>query len=126
MILGVGSDVVNCERVKKLYEKYGLRFLNRILSFDEQRVFTKFPINSRQQTAYLAKRFAAKEAVSKAVGTGIGKLSFTDISITNNQLGAPVVNMPKDFLISGSLEYTIHLSLSDEWPIAVAFVIISK
>ena len=76
--------------------------------------------------SYLAKRFAAKEAVAKALGIGIGgSLAFKDIAVINNDLGTPQI------LISSTIypsidEYNIHVSLSDDHPFAVAFVTVSK
>ncbi len=115
-ILGIGTDVVQIPRIERLVDKFGDRFISRILSKDEVKVY-----NKKHCRAFLARRFAGKEAVAKALGSGIGKpFRFTDISIMNNNLGAPSVH------IHGYDEdITAHISLSDDYPVVVAFVIIT-
>jgi len=125
MILGIGCDIVDSGRIQKLYEKTGEEFLSRILSSAERERFNEFEANSKQQISYLAKRFAAKEAVSKALGIGIGKLSFCDVSIINNDQGAPIAVLPETFSAFGGAKFKIDISISDEWPMALAFVVVS-
>jgi len=125
MIFGVGTDIVEITRIQKLYEQYGDRFVQRILSSAEQELFALHHYSS----AFLAKRFAGKEAVAKALGTGIGEsLAFTEISIINESNGKPIVvlegkakNRLKELLIS-----ELSISLSDEKHYALAFVIATK
>ena len=117
MILGVGCDIVKIQRIERLIVQYGFVF--------KCKIFTKLEItigeNLKQyvQASYYAKRFAAKEALSKALGTGIGKmLGFLDIEITNNELGAPK-------LACKALQNKhIHISLADEKEFAIAYVVI--
>jgi holo-[acyl-carrier protein] synthase len=121
-IIGIGTDMVQQSRIRLLYERYGERFINRILSLDEQRIFNTL----NQPCAFLAKRFAAKEAVSKALGIGIGeKLAFNEISVTNLSSGQPQVTLLGKAEILG-INKSIHISLSDEKDYALAFVVICQ
>ena len=129
MILGIGSDIVYVSRFEKLLSSYGKRFLNRIFTKDEQ-TYAQKSINFSN---VYAKRFAAKEAFSKALGTGFRNgLRWKDIEIAHTKLGQPfiVVHNPAKKIIEschGPLDMCkIHLSLSDEKNIAQAFVVIEK
>lgn len=124
MVIGLGTDIVSMSRIKTVHEKQGDRFVARLLTDAEQAIYRsrKTPI------AFLATRFAGKEAVSKALGTGIAKgLRFTDIEIIPNPLGQPHVNL------SGEAKHRLEalggsqvlISLSDEKDYAVAFVTIA-
>jgi holo-[acyl-carrier protein] synthase len=119
-ILGIGTDIVNITRIESIYNKYGTRFLDKILHPEEILQFNM--LAEHKKNSYLAKRFAAKEAVAKALGFGIGEISFRDIAVLNNTLGAPVATFKGD---KQSSKYNVHLSLSDDHPFAVAFVVIS-
>jgi holo-[acyl-carrier protein] synthase len=120
MIIGIGTDLVEIKRIKAVYKKFTHRFTNKILSPEEVKLT---PIKSQTFIHHLAKRFAAKEAIAKAFGTGIGKeLSFHDIKILKLDSGAPKVVISK----SKYKNYSIHLSLSDEKKYAIAFAIIEK
>lgn len=132
MIIGLGSDIVNIDRIAKLLSKSGDKF--------KERTFTKHEIDTSLRyakasekiiAAHFAKRFAAKEAFAKAAGTGFGKyLSFTDVGIENDAAGKPslVLNEnAKDLLkslVSSDMEVICHVSLSDDYPYALAVVII--
>jgi holo-[acyl-carrier protein] synthase len=120
-ILGIGTDVIEIERIMKAGEK-NPRFLERILTEKENEYC--FTTGSRYQSA--AARFAGKEAVAKALGCGFTKFSFLDIEILNDDSGKPEIvlkNMAlKIFEESGAKE--IHLSLSHSKETATAFVII--
>lgn len=122
-IIGIGTDIVNISRIEKIYSRFGESFLKKNFHAKEIECFDHLP--SLQKIAYLAKRFAGKEAVAKALGTGIGQIAFKDIAILNNELGAPYV-----LLDSLSEKYDenmrINISLSDDEPFAVAFVVISR
>jgi holo-[acyl-carrier protein] synthase len=124
VILGTGVDAVNIDRIERLFLKYGSKFLNRILSSKEIEICDKYQ-NIDLKIRYLSKRFAAKEAVSKALGTGIGEVSFKDIEILNDGRGSPFVNLCKKINLSGYNKYNIHISISDDRPVAIAFAIIS-
>ena len=125
MIYGVGTDLVDIERVKKILSKNRDGFIKRVLSEHEQALFA----NKAESAAYCAKRFAAKEAFAKALGTGIGKtVSFQDLTIRNNENGKPHF-IPSEKLRLYLLEKGInqaHLSISDESQNAVAFVILES
>ncbi len=122
-IIGIGTDIVNIDRIKVIYQKYGDAFLDKNFHSLEIKKFSTLPIHKKIN--YLAKRFAAKEAFSKAIGTGIGDIAFKDIAVLNNDQGAPYI-----LIENGKLkeieECNILVSLSDDEPFAVAFVIISR
>jgi holo-[acyl-carrier protein] synthase len=90
LIKGLGSDFVEIERIKKSVERHGTHFLNRILSQQEQDYCYQF----QEPFSHIAGRFAAKEAIAKAMGTGIGALlSWLDIEIINDTQGKPIVTL---------------------------------
>ena len=123
MIYGIGTDLVDIERVKKILLKNRDGFVKRVLSEHEQALFA----NKADSAAYCAKRFAAKEAFAKALGTGIGRVvGFQDLSVRNNENGKPHF-IPSEKLRLYLLEKGInqaHLSISDEIQNAVEFVIL--
>ena len=124
MVIGIGTDIVNIERIKKLYDKTSEKFVKRILAEEEFKRFNE--LAEKLKIPYLAKRFAAKEAVAKALGTGISDgLSFTDITISNFPNGKPVIKISEDKFPELST-LTFHISLSDDSPFAVAFVLITR
>ena len=126
-IFGIGTDIVNIKRMEKSLKKYGFKFKKKIFSKKEILYCEK----KKNPSSYYAKRFAAKEAFSKALGTGISKgISLKNIEISNNSKGKPYILLKGD--ISKFLKkkiknkkYDIHLSLSDDKPWAQATVIIS-
>jgi len=125
MIIGIGTDIVQRARIERLLQRFGKRFLDRILSVEERLIFEK----STLPIAFLAKRFAAKEAVAKALGVGIGAhLAFNQISITNHQNGKPrVCFLEKAHQYVRKLgDLAVHISLSDEKHYALAFVVITS
>ncbi|MEI4781427.1 holo-ACP synthase [Streptococcus pasteurianus] len=89
MIIGHGIDLQEIDAIKRAYEKNN-RFAKRVLTDKEFQCFSEQK-STKRQMEFLAGRWAAKEAFSKAMGTGIGTLGFKDIEILNNQLGAPVI-----------------------------------
>ena len=123
MIIGIGTDIIEVERIKNSIEKYGERFLNRIYSKTEQDYSNGFNENKHQ---HFAARFAVKEAFSKAIGTGITQgFKFSEISLHNEPIGKPVIDL------SGSLAekwgaYIHHVTISHTAEYAVAFVVIEK
>ena len=124
-IFGIGTDIVNISRIKKLLNK-NKKFKNRIFSINE----IKYCETRKNKFASYSKRFAAKEAFSKALGIGISKgISFNEISINNNKNGAPFFELiGKTKVIVKKLTKSknkIYLSLSDEKKYALAMVIIS-
>jgi holo-[acyl-carrier protein] synthase len=123
MIYGIGTDIVNIDRVKKILSKNRDGFVKRVLSEHEQALF----VNKADSAAYCAKRFAAKEAFAKALGTGIGRVvGFQDLTIRNNENGKPYFipsEKLRQYLIEKSIKHA-HLSISDESQNAIAFVVL--
>jgi holo-[acyl-carrier protein] synthase len=124
MIVGVGTDIVNIQRIESLYSKYQRRLVERILRPEERAFVAENHYDNPEIALYIAKRFAAKEAISKALGVGIGKsLSFQDIAVLNKATGAPEVYFFRDVVDTSKI--FVHISISDDYPIAVAFCVIS-
>ncbi|MGL4827745.1 MAG: holo-ACP synthase [Vibrio sp.] len=125
MIVGLGTDIAEIERVEKALARTGESFARRILSDQEWEQFH----GMKQQGRFLAKRFAAKEAASKALGTGIAQgVTFHDFTITHDELGKPLLNLSgKAALLATQLQVAnIHLSISDERHYAMATVILER
>lgn len=128
MIVGLGHDLVNIERIEAALERHEARFLARSFTPDEIALANSRPA---MRAATLAKRWAAKEACSKALGTGIGRgFSMTDIEVVRDDLGAPslllhggAVDRLAQITPTGHRS-SLHLSLSDDLPWASATVII--
>jgi holo-[acyl-carrier protein] synthase len=120
-IIGIGTDLVDIRRIEKLLQKYTYRFTEKIFTKRE----CHYSQNHLRPALAYAKRFAAKEAVSKALGCGIGALvSWQDIEILNTQSGKPYLILSQRIQnISGPCES--FLSLSDEYPYAQAFVVLT-
>ncbi|MDX1916731.1 MAG: holo-ACP synthase [Rickettsiaceae bacterium] len=126
MIIGIGCDIVDINRIKKLYLKYKERFISKILTSEEISHFNNLS-TEKFKIYFIAKRFAAKEALAKAFGCGIGtELSFQDIIVSNNAAGAPAINLKKSPPCKDFIGKTpqIYLTISDESWTAVAFVVI--
>ncbi|MDM5219972.1 holo-ACP synthase [Peribacillus sp. RS7] len=116
MIKGIGVDITELDRMETLINRQP-RLKERILTEKEISIFEK--LNGRRKVEYFAGRFAAKEAFSKAYGTGIGKhLSFLDIEITSDEKGKPVISKP--------FSEGVHLSISHSRDYAVAQVVIER
>ena len=126
-IFGIGTDIVNIKRLEKSLKNYGSQFKNRIFTKNEIIYCDK----KNNPIPYYAKRFAAKEALSKALGTGIRKgIDLKNIEVTNDALGKPSINLKGDVAKHlrkkiKTKKYSIYLSLSDDLPWAQATVIIS-
>jgi holo-[acyl-carrier protein] synthase len=131
MILGIGIDTVSINRIEKLASEFGDKFFKKIFTDFEINIAQSKKISSSRNLFY-AKRFAAKEAFSKAIGLGIGRgINFKDIEIDNDKLGKPfikILNKKEDFIKSHFLveNFMIHLSLSDDNNQALAMVTISS
>ena len=124
MIYGIGTDIVRIKRIEELYNNYREKFVEKILTNLEIEKFNSFAVK-RRKISYLAKRFAAKEAFVKALGTGFrGEINFNNIGVLNNKLGKPKMLLSKKIkdIIPNNIK--IHTSLSDEVDLVVAFVII--
>ncbi len=123
MIFGIGTDIVRIPRMADNLDRYGERFAARILTRSEMATFT----NSRQQASFLAKRFAAKEAAAKALGTGFRDgLNLHDIGVGNDALGKPslVFSQQAQQILQKQGVGNSHLSLSDEREYAIAYVVL--
>lgn len=121
MILGVGIDLVEVSRIREAYDRFGERFLQRVLRPDE----IAYCLGHRNPFPFLAARFAAKEAVSKAFGTGIGaQIGWQDMEVKHKPSGQPYVLLHDrgQDLLRACEGQTIHLSLThtDNYATAVA------
>ncbi|MCV2403837.1 holo-ACP synthase [Marinomonas sp. C2222] len=126
MIIGIGTDLVDITRIADSIERVGERFIQRILTPEEIARWSNIS-NKEQANAYVAKRFAAKEAAVKALGTGIGSgVSFQHFSVSNLASGQPVLEV--DDCIAARFNFPVnwHLSLTDELAYAQAFVILES
>ena len=128
MIIGIGIDLVDINRIEKTIEIFGERFLRRIFTDEEQ----KKSDNRLSRTASYAKRFASKEACAKALGTGFRNGVFwRDIGVTNLPSGKPTLLLTGgakkqlDKITPEGMSAHIHLTITDEFPIAQALVIIT-
>jgi len=125
MIFGIGTDIVEVERIKNLSSIS--KFAKKILSQNELNTFNS--LNKDQQIYFLSKQFAAKEAISKALGTGIGReASLKNIEILRDEKGKPffnAINELSEYLSNLGITKT-HVSLSDESNYAIAMVILEK
>ena len=127
MIIGIGSDLTNIERIEATLAKYGERFAQRVFTPAEQ---AKAALRSSPAPTY-AKRFAAKEACAKALGTGIYRgVFFRDMGVVNLPSGKPTLELTGGALerlralTPAGMAAKIHLSLTDDHPWAQAFVVI--
>lgn len=121
MIKGIGTDIVEIARIKKSIERQGETFLEMLFTEKERAYCNKF--NSRE--CQYAGRFAAKESIAKALGTGIGKeLKWHDIEILNDVLGKPCVIMSQEWS-SRNPGIEVLISISHEKSYAVAFAVAS-
>jgi holo-[acyl-carrier protein] synthase len=124
-LIAIGTDILQIERIEEVLSRLGARFVQRILTEQEQQEYYA----SKQPARLLAKRFAAKEAVAKALGTGIGRgVSWQDIQIEHDTNGAPTVTL------SGGAQRValerggsrMEVSLADEMDYVVAFAVLAK
>ena len=125
MIYGIGIDVIQPHRVARLLEKYGERFVKRVLTPMEQPRFSR----SAQPVLFLANRFAAKEAFSKAMGTGFRyPVTLQCISVVQNSAGKPSLafNDALDEMVTRNGITSHHLTISDESNLACACVVLEK
>ena len=127
MIVGLGSDLVDIRRIERTLERYGDRFVRRVFTEVEQRKSER----RRARAASYAKRFAAKEACAKALGTGLRDGVFwRDMGVVNLRSGKPTMALTGgagerlSALIPEGSAPRIHLTITDEYPLAQAFVII--
>lgn len=125
MIFGIGTDIVEVSRIEDSLSRFGDAFAQRILNEREWLSYSQ----SQTQARFLAKRFAAKEAFAKALGTGLrAPATFQNIEIVHDDMGKPMLNLAADLqalLDIHGIRY-MHLSVSDEKALAAAFVVLEK
>ena len=123
MIFGIGTDIVEVARIEASIAQFGDEFAKRILADSEFYIYLDSQIKAR----FLAKRFAAKEAFSKALGTGLRHpATFQNIAVSHDELGKPMLVLAselQDFLQSKHITQ-MHISISDERNLAAAFVVL--
>lgn len=123
MIVGIGTDVVSIERIAGVLERHGERFVNRVLTPAERVRYER----TKMKANHLAKRWAAKEAFSKAIGTGIhAPFTWHSITVGRDKMGKPTV-LPNGPMVDhlGKLGVTrAHISLTDDAGVAFAFVVL--
>lgn len=123
MIFGIGTDIVEVARIEASIAQFGDEFAKRILADSEFSIYLASHIKAR----FLAKRFAAKEAFSKALGTGLRHpATFQNIAVSHDELGKPMLVLAselQDFLQSKHIKH-MHISISDERNLAAAFVVL--
>lgn len=127
MIIGIGSDLIDIRRIEKSLERHGKRFIARVYTDVEQARSE----GRRSRAASYAKRFAAKEACAKALGTGIAQgVYWRDMGVANLPSGKPTMVLTGgaavqlDKLLPAGHQAMIHLTITDDFPLAQAFVII--
>ena len=128
MILGIGTDLVDIRRIERTIERHGDRFIHRIFTETERALAER----RANRAATYAKRFAAKEACAKALGTGFRNgVFFRDLGVVNLSSGKPTMRLTGGALVRlqtmlpAGCEAQIDLAITDEYPMAQAFVIIS-
>ncbi|MDD2324827.1 MAG: holo-ACP synthase [Alphaproteobacteria bacterium] len=127
MILGIGSDLIDITRIDKILARHGDRFIGRIFTETEKAKAAR----RGSPAATFAKRFAAKEACSKALGTGINKgVYFRDMGVVNLPSGQPTLQLEGGakarlaVMVPAGMRPVIHLTMTDDYPLAQAFVVI--
>jgi holo-[acyl-carrier protein] synthase len=132
MIIGIGSDLIDITRIEKVIARHGERFLDRIFTEAERAKAERRSKVPKMVSATYAKRFAAKEACSKALGTGIRLgVWWRDMGVVNLPGGRPTLKLTGgaltrlESLTPPGHEARIDLTITDDWPLAQAFVIIS-
>ncbi len=127
MIIGIGSDLIDIRRIERTLERHGERFINRLFTEIEK----KKSEGRQARAASYAKRFAAKEACSKALGTGFRNgVYWRDMGVANLPSGKPTMVLTNGaahqlaMMIPDGREAQIHITITDDYPIAQAFVII--
>ncbi len=127
MILGIGSDICDIRRIEKTLERHGERFIQRIFTETER----KRSESRAERAASYAKRFAAKEACAKALGSGLRMgVAWREMGVVNRRSGQPTMALTGGAaqrlasLLPEAHEAVIHLTITDEFPYAQAFVVI--
>jgi holo-[acyl-carrier protein] synthase len=125
MIVGIGTDVASIDRIQRVLSRHGERFVNRVLTADERARFER----TRDKAGYLAKRWAAKEAFAKAIGSGIHPpFTWQSITVGRDPKGKPLV-VPNPAMARHLESLGVaraHISLTDDAGVAVAFVVLES
>ena len=128
MIIGIGSDLIDIRRIEQTLERFGERFINRIYTDVEIAKSER----RRQRAASYAKRFAAKEACSKALGTGLSRgVYWRDMGVVNLPGGKPSMRLTNgalarlEAITPAGMAAQIDITITDDFPLAQAFVVIS-
>jgi holo-[acyl-carrier protein] synthase len=125
LIYGIGTDIVEVARLENSIQQFGDEFAARVLAESEMENYQQTKLKAR----FLAKRFAAKEAFSKALGTGIrGVVSFQNIAVSHDELGKPLLILAQDLadFVHEKRITQMHVSISDEKNLATAFVVLES
>lgn len=132
MILGIGNDLIDIRRIEKTLERFGDRFIQRIYTDVEQKKADRRKGAGQAYAATYAKRYAAKEAASKALGTGFRQgVYWRDLGVVNLPSGKPTVEMTGgaaerlNSMVPDGMEARVELTITDEYPLAEAMVIIT-
>ncbi len=127
MIVGIGSDLIDIRRIERSLERYGSRFIDRIFTDVEKAKSER----RKERAASYAKRFAAKEACAKALGTGLSRgVYWRDMGVVNLPGGKPTMHLTNGaaerlgHLVPKGHRALVHLTITDDFPLAQAFVII--
>jgi len=125
MIVGIGTDIVSIDRIAGVLERHGERFVNRVLTPEERERYAR--TNEKARPGHLAKRWAAKEAFAKAIGTGIHPpFTWQSITVGRDSKGKPLV-VPSEKMALHLESMGVrdsHITLTDDAGIAVAFVVL--
>lgn len=121
MIIGIGVDIVEITRITQSIERWGPRFARKILGGEELQVFA----DRLEQPSFVARQFAAKEAISKSLGTGMRGIAFSDIEVLRDLAGAPCVTLSVNGnkVMQSKGIGTLHISISDENEYAIAYAV---
>ncbi|MDR1694621.1 MAG: holo-ACP synthase [Lactobacillaceae bacterium] len=133
MIVGIGSDLANITRIEESIETFGDRFINRIFSdYEKMEMEKRKKVSPRRYASSVAKRFAVKEACSKALGTGLRRGTFwRDMEVVHLPSGKPIIRLSGGALehakkLTEGGEMVINVTMTDDYPWAQAFVMIEK
>lgn len=124
MIYGIGTDIAAVARLGAFWDRHGERALDRVLAPSEREDFARATDKGR----FLAKRFAAKEAFSKALGTGVRPpATLSAMAVTHDELGKPIFELYGELeILVKNKNLAVHLSISDEADYAIAYVILES
>lgn len=121
MIIGIGTDIIEIDRIENAINKNN-SFLEKVFTAKEIEMFK----SRNMRSEVIAGNFAAKEAVSKALGTGFRGFSLTDMEVLRDELGKPIVFLSKDIEKLISVEYRLNISISHNKTSAIAFAILEE